>query len=574
MRALLRLLVPYSGRVALSVGLGATVIATNMGLLAAAAYLIAAASVAHLMALLVIPMYAVRILSATRGSARYAERLTSHRVTLELLARLRMALFDRFRQLGPAGLQGTHSGDALRRVMGDVDDIQNAYLLCVSPIVVAMIVSTLLVGVLLAFDSRIAWATLLYLLVGAGVLPALALMLTGNAGRGLVTARADLHTHLLDSIQGSRDILSCGAGPRFLQSTATHGERIARFEARLAAAAAGREGATELVTTLAMLTALALAVPLVTHHTISGLYIAVPALLTLAAFEGIRPVGQAAETIGGLQAASERVFAVSAETKALAEPQLPVKLHPPYSIAFEGVTLDYGKAGGAAIRSVDFEVSAGTRVAVVGPSGAGKTTLVRLLTRAWDPTHGRVLIGGSDLRSYALRDLRASLGVVAQDTYIFNDTVRSNLLLARPEASSEELEEALHAAGLLALVRALPQGLDTWVGEHGEKLSGGERQRLAVARVLLQDAPIVVLDEVTANLDAATEHALLDTLYRATEGRTVLVITHRLVELDRMDDIVVLDRGRIVERGTHAHLSAAGGLYRRMLDIQNNILTV
>jgi ATP-binding cassette subfamily C protein CydC len=164
--------------------------------------------------------------------------------------------------------------------------------------------------------------------------------------------------------------------------------------------------------------------------------------------------------------------------------------------------------------------------------------------------------------------------VVAQDTYIFNDTVRHNLLLACPDASTTNLEEALQAAGLLELVKELPQGLDTWVGEHGERLSGGERQRLAMARVLLQNAPIIVLDEVTANLDPLTESALLDTLHQVTEGRTVLTITHRLVGLERMDEIVVLDRGRVVEHGTHDDLWVANGLYRRMIDVQENMLAV
>jgi ATP-binding cassette subfamily C protein CydC len=197
-----------------------------------------------------------------------------------------------------------------------------------------------------------------------------------------------------------------------------------------------------------------------------------------------------------------------------------------------------------------------------------------LLTRAWDPVEGRVLISGKDVREYALRDLRAALGVVMQDTYIFNDTIRHNLLLARPDASTSELEAALQAVEMLDLVRDLPQGINTWVGEHGQRLSEGERQRLAVARVLLQDAPIVVLDEVTANLDPLTERALLDMLYRVTEGRTVLVITHRLVGLERMHEIVALDRGRVVERATHDDLFAARGLYRRMLDVQENMLAV
>jgi ATP-binding cassette subfamily C protein CydC len=555
-------------------GLGVMVVASNMGLLAAAAYLIAAAAATHLMALLIIPMYAVRVLSATRGLARYVERLVSHRVTFDVLARLRLWLFDQLRRLGPAGMQGTHSGDVLGRVVADVEDLQNAYLLFVSPIVVALAVSALLIGVLFAFSSTIAWTTLGYLAIGGVALPLVAALLTHKVGRALVAARADLNAHLVDSIQGCRDILANRADSRYLERISTDGQRLACAEARLATVSAGREGAVELLTNFALLTALGLTVPLVTHHTLSSLYVTVPALLVLAGFEAIRPLGQAAEVASGVQAAGRRVLSISTRTELVHEPATPAPLQPPYSIMFVGVTLDYGHTGRPAVQDVSFEVSAGSRVAVVGPSGAGKTTLVQLLIRAWDPTEGRILIGGRDIRDYSLHDLRAAMGVVAQDIYLFNDSVRNNLLLARPDATTTELEEALHTVGLLELVRQLPQGLDTWVGEHGERLSGGERQRLAVARVLLQDAPIVLLDEVTANLDPSTERALLDMLYRVTVGRTVLAITHRLVALDRMDEIVVLDRGRIVERGTHEELCAAGGLYRRMLDVQENVLTM
>lgn len=574
MKMLLCLLIPYWGRLLLAIGLGATVVASNMGLLAAAAYLIAAASVAHLMALLIIPMYMVRILSAARGSARYAERVVSHRVTFDVLARLRIWIYDQLQRLGPAGMQGKHSGDVLGTVMADVENLRDGYLRFISPLLVALAVSVLLICVLGALSSRLAWTELAYLLACGMALPLGIGLLTRRAGRALVTARAEMNAHLVDSIQGSRDILTNGAGPRYLKVMAAHGNRLARAEARLAAVSAGREGVSEILTNLAMLTALALTVPLVTRHTLPGVYLAVPALLVLAAFEAIRPLGQTAESASGVRAAGARVLAIGQREQPVTETAMPVPIEPPYSITFDNVTLMYGAARTPALEQVSFTVRAGHRVAVVGPSGAGKTSLVRLLTRAWDPNEGQVKVSGRGLRDYALRDLRAALGVVEQDTYIFNDTVRNNLLLARPDASEADLEDVLQAAGLGAFVRDLPLGLDTWVGEHGEQLSGGERQRLAAARVLLQNAPIILLDEVTANLDPLTEKALLDTLYRETEGRTVLTITHRLVGLDRMDEIVVLDRGRVIERGTHHTLCGAGGLYQRMLDVQENMLGV
>jgi ABC-type multidrug transport system fused ATPase/permease subunit len=223
---------------------------------------------------------------------------------------------------------------------------------------------------------------------------------------------------------------------------------------------------------------------------------------------------------------------------------------------------------------VSFSVPRGAHVALVGPSGSGKSTLLRLALRFWDVSSGAVRLDGHDVRSVALDDLRAAYALVTQDTYLFDETLRHNLLLARPAASDDELMDALEAAQLGAFVRDMPVGLGTRVGEHGVRLSGGERQRLAIARALLQDAPLLLLDEVTAHLDPAAERGVLQALDVAMQGRTVLLVTHRLVGMERMDEIMVLDEGRIVERGTHGRLRAAGGLYRRLLDVQDGLVPV
>ncbi|MBE3561540.1 MAG: ATP-binding cassette domain-containing protein, partial [Ktedonobacteraceae bacterium] len=225
------------------------------------------------------------------------------------------------------------------------------------------------------------------------------------------------------------------------------------------------------------------------------------------------------------------------------------------------------------LHDVHFQVSAGSHVALVGPSGSGKSTLARLALRFWDPQQGTIRLNGQDIRECALDDLRGLISLVAQDTSLFNGTLRRNLLLARPGASESELAEALKRAQLREFVSSLPRGLDTWIGEQGLRLSGGERQRLAIARALLKDAPILILDEPTANLDPLTERSLFGTLNDLMQGRTVLLITHRLIAMERMDEIIVLDRGSIRERGTHSRLLEQNGLYRQLFELQSGLLT-
>ncbi len=243
-------------------------------------------------------------------------------------------------------------------------------------------------------------------------------------------------------------------------------------------------------------------------------------------------------------------------------------------LEFDDVYFAYHADEGEVLESIAFAVHPGSRVAVVGPSGSGKSTLVRLALRFWDPTRGAIRLDGQDIRKYALSDLRSVIGTVAQDTHLFNGTIRDNLLLARPEASDSEMEQVLEQVQLAEFINQLPDGLETWVGEQGLRLSGGERQRLAIARALLKNAPLLILDEATANLDSLTECALLDALDVLMRGRTTLMITHRLVAMERMDEILVLDSGRVCERGTHSQLLAAESLYRRMFNVQNGMLAL
>jgi ABC-type multidrug transport system fused ATPase/permease subunit len=239
-----------------------------------------------------------------------------------------------------------------------------------------------------------------------------------------------------------------------------------------------------------------------------------------------------------------------------------------HTLEFDHVHFKYSPDENEVLSDTSFSVFPGKGVAIVGASGAGKSTIVNLVLRFWDPTRGVIRLDGQDIREYALADLRKLVGVVAQDTYLFNDTIRGNLLLARPDASESDIEQALQQAQLLEFVRQLPRGLGTWVGEQGLRLSGGERQRLAIARTLLKNPSLLILDEATANLDPLTERDLLAALDMLMQGRTTLIITHRLIDMEHMDEILVLDEGQIRERGTHEQLLKAGELYSQM----NNVL--
>jgi ATP-binding cassette, subfamily C, bacterial CydC len=575
MRVFLRLLGfmrPYWWRVLLGVLLGVATVASNVGLLATAAYVISAAAVVPFLAMLTVPVYLVRLFSVSRAASRYAERLVSHDVTFRLLAELRTRFFIRLAPLAPARLLKYRSGDLLVRVVKDVEELQNVYLHSFSPVAVALSVCALATLVLFTFDPAIAFVALGFLTAtGVGV-PVLVRALSKGLGGRQLRLRAELDARIVDDVQGVQDILAFGREGGEQHEISTINTKLGLVQRRMALVTGLQNALSDLMMNLALVAVLTVAIPLFAAGEIDGVFLAFIALVVLGSFEAVAPLGAAFQVLGRSVGAGGRLFEISDSEPQVKDPPEPLSLPQDGTLALDRVSFRYDEDGSAALRDVSFVLRPGSRVAIVGPSGSGKSTLAGLILRFWDPDSGEVRLGGLDVRCYAQEDLRAMIGVVSQDTHVFNDTVRNNLLLADPEADEASLHRAIGEAHLTGLVEGLPGGLDGYVGEQGQRLSGGERQRLAVARALLKDAPVLVLDEATANLDTVTERELLGTIRELMRGRTTLQITHRLVEMETMDEILVLDEGQVVERGTHEELVRRDGQYRRMLAVQDGML--
>lgn len=573
LRRLLGFLKPYRWRVALAIFLGVVTVVSNVGLLATAAYVISGAAVVAFLFELTIPIYGVRLFSVSRSFARYGERLFSHDATFRLLSNLRTWFYGRLEPLAPARLFGYRGGDLLSRIVRDVEELENVYLRVFSPVVVAAAVSALAFALLYAFSGlALALATLAFLAAAGIGVPLLTRGLSRGLARRQLELQAGLNADVVDGVQGVQDVLAFGAQAERRKGMGSLGRKLRAVQSRLALATGLQNALGDLMTNLAMICALVLAIPLVASGEVRGVYLAFLVLVVLGAFEAVVPLGGALQSLGRSVAAADRLFEVADSKPDVTDPEDPAPPPPDHTLEFDRVSLRYEPGLPHALDGVSLTLKPGGRVAVVGPSGSGKTTLANLAVRFWDPTEGEVRLGGRDARGYAQEDLRAAVGLVSQDAHAFNDTLRANLLVAAPNAGDAALVEVLEKARLSGILERLPGGLDGYLGEGGLRLSGGERQRLAVARAILKDAPILVLDEPTANLDPITERELLASVRELMRGRSTLVITHRLVGMEGMDEIVVLDRGRVVERGGHEELRRSGGPYSRMLAVQDRML--
>lgn len=554
LRRLLALARPWRGWMGLAVIVACATVLASVALMGVAGWFIAAMGIAGVttgMMNYFLPAAGIRFFAIVRTGGRYGERLLSHEATFRLLAGLRFWLFRRLIPLSPGQLQARRGGDLAGSLQSDVETLQHAYLRLASPVAVALACSVTVVLVVAVLHPPTALALAVLLVVAGGLVPALARRAALSPGAAAVASRAALRVATVDLLQGLTDLRVAGAVDRHLAIIDGLGERLVDNQCRASKAGVMAEAAVGLSAGLALWCAALLASASVAAGGllpgVAPALVPALALAALAAFEAVAPMPAAMERWGEVRAAARRIFDLADRSPAIVAGPDPSPVPRDASIVFSSVRLRYAPDLPPALDGLDLAIPDGRPIAILGPSGAGKSSLGRLLVRFWE-YEGEIRLGGHDLRRYRPEDLRRLVGIATQDAQLFHGSIRDNLLMAVPEAEAAAMDHVLEIVQLSGFVRDLPDGLDTWIGEAGARLSAGQARRLVLARALLRDPRILILDEPTENLDAGTAREVLAALRSVTERRTVILITHDPRAASQFtDQIVQMAAGRIVE---------------------------
>ncbi len=553
---------PAWRRVVLATFLGAGAIAADIGLIGTAAWLISKAAQHPNEATLAVAIVAVQFFGLTRGFFRYEERLVGHDAAFRLLADVRVRVYQRLERLAPSGLPSFRRGDLLARMVQDVDSLQDLVLRVIPPFGMAVVVGASTIVLLWWMLPAAAVILAGCLVLAATVVPCLTGVLARRRESRFARARGELGASMVDLTEGAAELIVFGAVDAHLMTIRSQDAELTAIASASAETAGIGLALTTLLAGLACWGCLMVGIPAVLSGRLGGTELAVVTLIPLAAFELVVGLPVATQALQRARQAAARVFEVLDTPAPVPDPEAIVLLpESPYCLEMHSAWAGYPGSVSAALRDVDLMLPNGRRVAVVGPSGAGKSTLAAVLVGFLRCESGSVTLSGVPVEQLSGDDIRTVIGLVGQDAYLFDATVAENLRVGMRDATDDRLRDVLDRVGLAQWLAELPRGLATEVGTHGRRLSGGQRQRLAVARALLADFPVLVLDEPAEHLDPVAADELTAELLEVTDGRSLVLITHRLAGLESVDEILVMEAGRVIERGTHYDLLGQAGRY-------------
>ncbi|MGV4275130.1 heme ABC transporter ATP-binding protein/permease CydC [Citrobacter farmeri] len=566
MRALLPYLTLYKRHkwmLTLGIVLAIVTLLASIGLLTLSGWFLSASAVAGFAGIYsfnyMLPAAGVRGAAITRTAGRYFERLVSHDATFRVLQHLRIHTFSKLLPLSPAGLARYRQGELLNRIVADVDTLDHLYLRVISPLVGAFVVIMVVTIGLSVLDVTLACTLGGVMLLTLFIMPPVFYRAGKTTGQNLTHLRGQYRQQLTAWLQGQAELTIFGASDRYraqMETTELLWHEAQRRQSELTALS---QALMLLIGAVAILLMLWMAAGGVGGNVQPGALIALFVFCTLAAFEALAPVTGAFQHLGQVIASAVRITELTEQKPEVTFPTDVSDVPAQVTLTLRDVSFSYPEQAQKALDSLSLQVNPGEHIAILGRTGCGKSTLLQLLTRAWDPQQGEILLNDRPIAALNEATLRKTISVVPQRVHLFSATLRDNLLLAAPDASDEQLADTLRRVGLEKLLD--DTGLNSWLGEGGRQLSGGELRRLAIARALLHDAPLMLLDEPTEGLDATTESQMLELLADVMREKTLLMVTHRLRGLARFDQIIVMDNGQIIEQGNHADLLAQQGRY-------------
>ena len=490
-----------------------------------------------------LPAAQIRALAIMRTLGRYAERLVTHEATFRVLAQIRSWFFQQLIPLVPGRLALMRSGDLLSRMTADIDALDALYLRLVAPVFVAILGVTAVTIVLATYAPIISIANGLILLVAAVYVPWLFNRLGNEGAERITVLMANYKIRQVDTLQGFADLLVNQAYERYSVFLQQFSDRMIHTQRQNNCLTGISSAITFLLSQISFTVVLILAGLLYTENQLTGSEVALVVFCVLASFELVTPLPQALQMLAKTQKSAQRIRQVAKLKPTITEPQQILLLPQSYDLQLSDVCFRYSDQQDWVLKNINVQIPLGTKLAIVGASGSGKTTLLHLIMHYFDPEIGQVALAGYSLSQYGSEPLMTCFGVLSQRSQLFATTIKENLLIAKPDATAKELDAAIKAAGLEKFISYLPEGLNTWVGESGVKVSGGEARRIALARLYLKDAPILILDEPTEGLDSETERDVFQALSVFATKKTIIMVTHRAAGLSLVDKVYRMEQG-------------------------------